>query len=280
MKTKGTRIVLATGVVAVVFLGLAVWLGWPYFVFWHRFAPLGMNAQGFPEYRHRQTGIVFVRLPGGKFWMGAQGYDPNGRNYDPKAQENEGPVHEVALSPFLIGKYEVTRDEWKQAGGTSPIIIMITGSNVPMGLSWNDVQEFKVRTGLFLPSEAQWEYACRAGNTTSIADIGTLDSMAWYEKNSGMGEHSIGGKAPNRFGLHDMLGNVWELCEDAYDAEFFQKTSAAGPNPVSKEGSEDRVVRGGSCTDSAQCCRSTHRFMTRPKERKGNFGFRPAYRIP
>src|SRR5512136_1737711 len=95
---RGRRITMTAGALAVAVLVVEAWLGWPNLVFWYRFAPLGRNAHGYPQYRHRQTGIVMVRLPGGKFWMGAQRTDPNGRNYDPEAQDGEGPVHEVTLS--------------------------------------------------------------------------------------------------------------------------------------------------------------------------------------
>jgi formylglycine-generating enzyme required for sulfatase activity len=104
---KGKRVAVAAGAVALVVLGFAAYHGWPQIRFFYLFAPLGLNAQGFPEYRHRQTGIVFVKLPGRTFWMGAQITDPSGRNFyhdaiggGEAAYEDEGPVHEVTLSPF------------------------------------------------------------------------------------------------------------------------------------------------------------------------------------
>ncbi len=100
---KGRRVALLVGVSAVAILSLAAYLSWPHLRLLYLFEPLGANAQGFKEYRHRQMGIVMVRLPGGTFSMGAQAKDPKGMNYDPEAQKSEGPVHEVTLSPFLIG---------------------------------------------------------------------------------------------------------------------------------------------------------------------------------
>lgn len=98
---KGKRAALVAGLGAVVVLVLAVVLGWRDLLFCYRFAPLGTSAQGYREYRHRQMSIVLVLLPGGTFSTGAQEEDPNGPNYDPEARkENEGPVHEVTLSPF------------------------------------------------------------------------------------------------------------------------------------------------------------------------------------
>jgi formylglycine-generating enzyme required for sulfatase activity len=104
---KGKRVALAAGLVAALVLALAAYLGWRDLVFLYRFAPLGVNAQGYSQYRHRQTGIVMVLLPGGKFLMGAQKTDPSGPNYDLDAEEDEGPVHEVTLRSFLIAKYEL-----------------------------------------------------------------------------------------------------------------------------------------------------------------------------
>lgn len=113
---RGKRVALLVATLAVVVLGVAAWLSWPQLQFWWLFEPLGRNAEGLPEYRHRATGIVMVRLPGGTFWMGAQKDDPNGQNYDPEAESHEGPVHEVELSPFLIAKYEVTQAQWRAGG--------------------------------------------------------------------------------------------------------------------------------------------------------------------
>jgi formylglycine-generating enzyme required for sulfatase activity len=101
-RPKGKRIALAAGAVALVVLGLATYLGWPRIRFWYSFETLGRNAQGLPEFRHRWMGIVLVLLPGGTFPMGAQKDDPKGPNHDPEAEEDEGPVHEVTLSPFLL----------------------------------------------------------------------------------------------------------------------------------------------------------------------------------
>jgi formylglycine-generating enzyme required for sulfatase activity len=112
METKGRRVAIGVTALALIVLAIATWQAWPHIQFWLRFESLGPNAEGYPEYRHRETGIVFVRLPGGRFWMGAQRDDPAGQNYDPHAEPDEGPVHEVTLSSFLISKYEVTQGQW------------------------------------------------------------------------------------------------------------------------------------------------------------------------
>ena len=279
MKTKGKRVVLATGAVAVASLALATYLAWPHLLFWYRFAPLGLNAQGYREYRHRQTGIVFVRLPGGKFWMGAQKTDPNGRNYVPGANDDEGPVHEVTLSPLLIGKYEVTQAEWRAVMGTNPSNFESDDRPVER-VSWEDVQNFEGKAGLALPTEAQWEYACRATTTTPIAGSGKLDDMGWHDKNSGQTTHPVGQKAPNGFGIHDMHGNVWEWCEDAHDKKFYSEPEASGRDPICREGSVLRVSRGGGWGDGAGLCGSAYRGRDHPAVHHKGLGFRPAYPAP
>jgi formylglycine-generating enzyme required for sulfatase activity len=242
-----------------------------------------LNVQGFPEYRHRQTGIVFVRLPGGMFWMGAQKTDPKGQNYDPDALgRSEGPVHEVTLSPFMIGKYEVIQAQWKSVMGSNPS--GFKGDDRPVEqVSWDDIQGFEAKTGLRLPSEAQWEYACRGGSSTPFAGTGNLDDLGWYEDGAtglhGGITHPVGKKSANGFGLHDMHGNVREWCEDVYDAEFYSKPEASEMNPICQAGS-GRVFRGGSWDDDAVGCRSAYRAGNDPAVHHGLVGFRVVYRLP
>jgi formylglycine-generating enzyme required for sulfatase activity len=252
---RGKRVAVLAGVLALVILGPATWLSWPHLRFWRLFAPLGPNAQGYPEYRHRKTGIVFVSLPGGKFWMGAQKDDPKAPNYEPEAYPHEGPVHEVTLSPFLVGKFEVTQSQWERIMGTNPSDSK--GADLPVEtVFWEDCQEFCKRAGLKLPSEAQWEYACRAGTPGPYGGTGKLEDMGWCPENSGDKTHPVGQKQPNRFGLHDMHWNVWERCEDVFDDSFYARPEAAGLDPVCTSGSDNRVLRGGSfCNpdDFAHC---------------------------
>jgi formylglycine-generating enzyme required for sulfatase activity len=294
--TKGRRVAIAAGAVAVVVLAAAVVLGWKHLVFWYRFEEIGKNAQGFPEYKHRQTGIVMVLLPGGKFLMGAQKTDPTGPNYDPEAQDDEGPVHEVTLSPFLIGKYEVTQTQWTAIlrwnpsahksepwTGSPPSYLGSPGSlpELPTeNISWDHIQEFEAKTGLTLPTEAQWEYACRAGTTTPFSGTGKLDDMGWFDENGGGTTHPVGKKAPNAFGLFDLHGNVWEWCEDVYDEGFFGKPEARENDPFSDTGSESRAIRGGSWGLAAWSCRSSRRSGFPPMHRNEYLGCRPAMPRP
>ncbi len=259
----------AVGLVAVTVLAVAAWRSWPHLRFRYLFEPLGKNVQGYPEYRHRQSGIVFVRLPGGTFRMGSPETE-EGREAD------EGPVHEVTLSPFLIAKYEVTQAAWKRVMGSNPS--GFKGDDLPVErVSWDDCQEFCRKTGLKLPSEAQWEYACRAGVDGPFSGTGRLADIAWYDKNSGETTHPVGKKTANGFGLHDLHGNVWEWCEDVYDEEFYARAAASRKDPVCRSGSGLRVPRGGSWYDSARYCRSALRGWNEPADRYLNLGFRPAF---
>ena len=281
MRRKGRRLALAAGTLGLAVLGLTTYLAWPHLLFWYRFAPLGLNAQGYREYRHRQTGIVFVRLPGGKFWMGAQKADPKGQNYDPEAEDNEGPVHEVTLSPFFIGKYEVTEADWWAVMETHQSGIKSNHEGFPIELAtWDILQNFLAKTGFRLPTEAQWEFACRGLSPAPIAGTGILDDMGWCEENSQGAIHPVGKKGANGFGLHDTHGNVLERCEDVYDAEFYSKPEASEMNPICRANSEDNVFRGGSFADSAKFCRSASRDTLPPGIRNYPFSFRPAYPAP
>jgi formylglycine-generating enzyme required for sulfatase activity len=223
------------------------------------------NAQGFPEYTHTPTGIDFVLLPGGVFQMGSPPVEPD-RDAD------EGPLHTVTLDSFLIAKREVSQAEYEAVMVGHATLSAIpndgplpptSGDDLPVGfVSWEDLNDpdgFLARTGLELPTEAEWEYACRAGTAGPYAGSGNLDEMGWYNLTSGGMPQPVGTRLPNQFGLHDMHGNVWEWCEDDYDADFYSKPEATVPNPLSV-GSGDRVIRGGSFSGAAGDCRSAYRI--------------------
>ncbi len=275
--SKKVALLSALLAMAMAVAGLSAWCARLQLRFWWLFEPLGKNAQGLPEYRHRQTGIVMVRLPGGKFWMGAQKTDPNGQNYDPEAEDDEGPVHEVALSPFLIAKYEVTQAQWEKVVERSPPFFR--GADLPVIFAWSpESLEFFRKTGLKLPTEAQWEYACRAGTSGAYGGTGRLKDMGWYRGSSRA--YPVGEKQPNGFGLHDLHGNVSELCEDLYDEGFYPTPEARRKDPVCASGSEWRVRRGGCLLCNASRCRSAFRFnpLGIVKElRTDCVGIRPAY---
>jgi formylglycine-generating enzyme required for sulfatase activity len=279
-RSGGKRIALVMGIAALVVLGVAVFLGWRDLIFWYRFEALGKNAEGFPEYRHRRTGIVMVLLPGGRFFMGAQKDDPGGPNYDPGAWEEEGPVREVTLSPFLMSKYEVTQAQWKSVLGSNPSRYQGDDDRPVESIRPKDIRRFLAKTGFLLPTEAQWEYACRGGSSTPFSGTGDLDDMGWHMKNGGFITHPVGKKEPNGFGLHDTHGNVWEWCEDVYDGGFYKNPLARKDDPVSSAGSGDRCIRGGGWNYDAMFCRSACRGRTNPDIVSQVLGCRPVMPRP
>ena len=198
---------------------------------------------------------VMIRLTGGTFMMGSESSE---------ALYDEKPVHQVTLSGFEIGKYEVTQAEWVSVMGSNPSLFK--GARLPVeNLTWNDVkiyiQKLNEATGkkYRLPTEAEWEYACRAGTTGDR--YGELNSIAWYSSNSDAHTHEVGGKAPNAFGLYDMLGNVYEWCAECYEPYSPEPVT----NPKGYENCDESVlnthhiVRGGSWFQDAVCARAPFR---------------------
>jgi formylglycine-generating enzyme required for sulfatase activity len=274
MRTKGRKIVLLLGCATV---GLVLVAGFGYwgelrasYFLWSSFQDVGRNAQGYPEYRHLRTGIIFVFLPGGRFLMGSP-EDEEGR----KDHEHQ---HEVRLSPFLIAKHEVSQAEWKRIAATNPS--RHAGDDLPVDqVSWNDCREFCRKIGLYLPTEAQWEYACRGGSPGLCSGSGRLDDIAWYRDSSGLKPHPVGQKAANGFGLHDMVGNVWEWCRDGYDEAFYSTPKATTLDPVQDSGSGDRVLRGGSWFQWPAACRSASRHHWTPSTGNEDVGFRLVFNL-
>jgi formylglycine-generating enzyme required for sulfatase activity len=167
------------------------------------------RAQALVELRNS-----FVQISTGEFMMGSENGDAD-----------EKPVHRVRISQsFEMGKYEVTQVQWEAVMGHNPSLFR--GANLPVEqASWDDAQQFIQKLNALsdgylyrLPTEAEWEYACRAGSTGNYA--GNLDAMAWYKKNSGGKTHPVGQKQPNAWGLYDMHGNIWEWCEDTYNKGY------------------------------------------------------------
>ncbi|MBL8206363.1 MAG: SUMF1/EgtB/PvdO family nonheme iron enzyme [Blastocatellia bacterium] len=211
--------------------------------------------------------LEMILVPAGKFTMGS------GRVTFP---DFEMPPHEVRISSFYIGKFQITQKQWKAVTGDNPS--RFKGDYLPVeSVSWHEAQAFckKLRelTGRAyrLPSEAEWEYACRAGTTGDYA--GKLDEMAWHNRNPDGKTHLVGQKKPNAFGLYDMHGNVWEWCEDVWHDNY-----NGAPNDGSAwamEGDQEcRVLRGGSSRDGDSFCRSAQRLYDDPGNRRTYVGLR------
>ncbi len=212
-------------------------------------------------------GMEFVFLSSGTFVMGSE---------HPK----EYPAHQVSLSrPFYLGRYEVTQKQWYEVMGTRPS--RYAGDDLPVErVSWLQVREFirklNRREGVSLyrlPTEAEWEYGCRAGTTGDYA--GALEKMGWYADNADHGTHPVGGKKPNAWGLYDMHGNVLEWVEDRYEQT---QPYPAGPvtDPTGATIGARRIIRGGSLVNSDSYCRCAFHNSERRDRQQFYLGFRLA----
>ncbi|MBN1610845.1 MAG: SUMF1/EgtB/PvdO family nonheme iron enzyme [Polyangiaceae bacterium] len=226
---------------------------------------------------HPKSGIELIHIPGGTFLMGAPADEEGTFDY-------ERPQHEVTLSPFYLAKLPVTNEQYarflaENPGATEPEYWAnreYNQANQPVvGVSWDEARAFAEWAGLRLPTEAEWEYASRAGSNGRYCSGETeadLDRVGWYEKNSGNRLHAVGEKEPNAWGIHDMHGNVWEWCADWYGPYRAQ----AQTNPVGAAQGTVRVYRGGSWGVRARSCRSACRGGSHPDVRYPSLGLRLA----
>jgi formylglycine-generating enzyme required for sulfatase activity len=217
--------------------------------------------------------MEFVWIEGGEFLMGCGASDT-------ECDDDEKPAHKVRVDGFWMGQYEVTQAQWQKLMGSNPS--SFEGENRPVEqVSWDDAQEFikklNSRSGMTfrLPTEAEWEYAARAGTKTvySFGDnVNKLGEYAWYSANSGSQTHPVGQKKPNVWGLYDMHGNVWEWCADWYDSSYYAKDPSE--NPSGPSGGSSRVLRGGCWPSDARHVRSALRGIDAPADRDDFIGFR------
>ena len=236
------------------------------------------------EIVHEKSGIVLRLVPAGEFDMGSHmSPEETERQYGGWAgrYSSEHPLHKVKISePFYIGVYEVTQKQWK-AIMDSNNRSHFQGDNLPVEMvSWNDAQEFcrEADGGLRLPSEAEWEYACRAGSKTRWCfgnNEDTLGEYAWYyKKNSGNKTHEVGTRKANAWGLHDMHGNVSEFCEDVWHRNY---NGAPDDGSAWTTGGDQscRVSQGGSWGAKGGGPRSAyHHGRVVPGDTYSNLGFR------
>ena len=239
-------------------------------------------------------GMEFVLIPNGSFLMGAE--------FKGVAQgvvkKDEDPVHQVTISKdFYLAKYPVTQGQWMAVMEKNPSRFRTSGKpdvtkdNPVEKVSWDDIQEFikllnqkEGHSRYRLPTEAEWEYAARAGTTTQYYfgdDKNQLVEYAWYEKNSGTSvdistksTRPVGQKKPNAWGLYDMYGNVWEWVQDLYTQDYY--VSSPQVDPAGPSDGQHRVMRGGSWDNEPHECRSAKRKGGLKGLRGDNVGFRLA----
>ncbi len=236
----------------------------------------GTNKFGYKEFTHQETWMVFVLIPKGPFVMGTDSFGPF------------SPEHEVYIDDYLISKYEVTQGVWeKYMGEISTSWGYKKGDTFPVEhVSWKQHNEFVQKVGLFLPTEAEWEKAVRAGTRTKFYwgdDYEGLDKNSWHEDNSGKSTHPVGQKEPNGYGLYDMVGNVAEWCQDihANSSTYYvnsPRKNPLGPNAGSEGTGRSKVHRGGSYREGFRDYWSAGRDWGDPNG-NGTAGSRPVFRL-
>jgi formylglycine-generating enzyme required for sulfatase activity len=214
--------------------------------------------------------LNLVDIPAGSFMMGSNDY------------ANEKKPHQVTLKAFQMSKYPITQKQYRLVMGTNPSSFQ-GDENCPVeNLSWHDAVKFceelskRIGQKVKLPTEAQWEYACRAGSTGKYCfgdDDSKLGNYAWYDKNSGSRTHPVGEKLANSWGLHDMHGNVWEWCEDVWH-ENYNGAPTDGSAWLTGGEQNRRALRGGSWFDNVINCRSANRDWNVADDRDNDVGFR------
>jgi formylglycine-generating enzyme required for sulfatase activity len=223
-----------------------------------------------------QDAQVYVWIPAGNFMMGCS---PG----DDQCFSEEKPAHEVSLSQgFWLGRTEVTIHAYekfagiadgqlKSGSGSASSSEQENESSMPVvNVTWDEANDFCKWAGGRLPTEAEWEYAARAGTSTSR--YGELDEIAWYDKNSGNSIHKAGQKRANKFGLFDMLGNTWEWVSDFYDGKYYSRSPQSDPTgPVT---GRLHGLRGGSWLNNSKLVRVSDRGRSTPELRFNYFGLR------
>jgi len=200
------------------------------------------------------------------------------------AGSDERPRHQVILTEgFWLGKYEITQAQWEAVADWEDFNWPGNPDRPAERVSWNDIHEDflpEIDGSFRLPTEAEWEYACRGGVDDEWFFFGSsyanLGNYGWYSDNSSSRTHDVGGRTANPWGLHDMHGNVWEWCEDRYDSDYYDECDPSVTDPVGPGNGSYRVSRGGSWSYYARYCRSANRHYNDPSNRYNSLGFRLA----
>ncbi|MBF0155331.1 MAG: formylglycine-generating enzyme family protein [Magnetococcales bacterium] len=234
------------------------------------------DVQFTAKYYVNSLGIEFVMIPSGSFIMGT----PHDQTVDD--HDDEIPQHLVTISKaFYIGKKEITQAQWEAVMGSNPSEFKSASQPVE-NVNWYDVQQFiyilnkKEGAKVYrLPTEAEWEYAARAGTTTQFywgKNESEVEQNAWYGTNSGNQTHPVGQRQPNAWGLYDMAGNVWEWVQDCYDSKYYVGSHESDPSgPI---GGSNRVARGGGWDSNLAAMRVANRNNGTPRSQRNDLGFR------
>jgi len=220
-----------------------------------------------------------IYISAGSFLMGSE-------EDDSQAYADERTQHQVTITqPFYIGKYPITQEQYEAVMGNNPSYFLKGGKYPVEYVSWHDAQEFCQKLSNLtektyrLPSESEWEYAAKAGTQTNYYygdDESPLGEYAWYEDNSNDQTQPVGQKKPNKWGLYDMLGNVWEWCEDDWHSNYkgAPNDGRAWIDNDNRSQLEYRTIRGGSWGSYSRYCRCANRDFNFPARRLNDFGFR------
>jgi formylglycine-generating enzyme required for sulfatase activity len=238
--------------------------------------------------------IVFVRIPAGSFTMGTSDEVRaalQAAGTWSRFEECERPAHTVAIAkPFLLGKYEITQKQWAALMGKKSVPSAFKGDDLPVeSVSWAEVQKWlaalnKVegKARFRLPTEAEWEYCCRAGSNGAWG-LGpdqvaitrqNLGEYAWFGANAAKKTHPVGTKKPNAWGLCDMQGNVWEWVQDWYGKDFYAAAPSVDPRNDDSRNATERVFRGGSWVLPEANLRAAFRGAGTPDTKSAYVGFR------
>ncbi|MEO5362105.1 MAG: formylglycine-generating enzyme family protein [Magnetococcus sp. DMHC-8] len=241
-----------------------------------------VDVQAGKPWKESLSGITFVWIPGGCFKMGSP---PNAEGRD----ADEEPLHSVCLSGFWLGEREVTQQQWQRVMQHNPSqmhheIVGQRDEAFPVeNISRLDVETFIAKLNqhhqgqvtIQLPTEAQWEYACRnAGEKVVFPGYGQVDQMGWYRVSSNRTTQMTGTRAPNRLGLYDMSGNVWEWVRDTYDKSAYGQHD--NNDPLHTGDSPFSVIRGGGWKDTVEALRCANRGFERLTSKRPDLGLRLA----